>query len=88
MWFLDQLEPGLTAYNVPGAVYLDGHLDVKALEAALREILRRHEILRTTYGSRDGTAISDHQSARNRSIFTWKIYNIFRNTNETTRPCS
>jgi len=39
MWFLDQLEPGLTAYNVPGAVYLDGHLDVKALEAAFTEFL-------------------------------------------------
>jgi len=54
MWFLDQLEPGLTAYNVPGAVFLDGLLDVKALEDAFGEILRRHEILRTTYGSRDG----------------------------------
>jgi len=57
MWFLDQLEPGLTAYNVPGAVYLDGHLDVKALEAAFTEILRRHEILRTTYGSSGGRPV-------------------------------
>ena len=57
MWFLDQLEPGLTAYNVPGAVYLDGHLEVKALEEAFGEILRRHEILRTTYGSVDGRPI-------------------------------
>ena len=57
MWFLDQLEPGLTAYNVPGAVYLDGHLDVNALEKAFGEILRRHEILRTTYGSSDGRPV-------------------------------
>jgi amino acid adenylation domain-containing protein len=57
MWFLDQLEPGLTAYNVPGAVFLDGHLDVKALEDAFGEILRRHEILRTTYGSAGGRPV-------------------------------
>ena len=57
MWFLDQLEPGLTAYNVPGAVFLDGHLDVKALEEAFGEILRRHEILRTTYGSAGGRPV-------------------------------
>jgi amino acid adenylation domain-containing protein len=57
MWFLDQLEPGLTAYNVPGAVYLDGRLDVSALEAAFGEVLRRHEILRTTYGSADGRPV-------------------------------
>jgi amino acid adenylation domain-containing protein len=57
MWFLDQLEPGLTAYNVPGAVYLDGRLDVKALEQAFGEILRRHEILRTTYASVEGRPV-------------------------------
>lgn len=57
MWFLDQLEPGLTAYNVPGAVYLDGRLDVHALEMAFGEVLRRHEILRTTYAAADGKPV-------------------------------
>ncbi|HZI17581.1 MAG TPA: amino acid adenylation domain-containing protein, partial [Pyrinomonadaceae bacterium] len=56
-WFLDQLEPGLTAYNVPGAVYLDGELNVAALERAFGEILRRHEILRTTYTAVDGRPV-------------------------------
>ncbi len=54
MWFLDQLEPGLTAYNVPGAVYMDGRLNPIALEESLGEIVRRHEIFRTTYSSSDG----------------------------------
>ncbi|MFP5264068.1 MAG: amino acid adenylation domain-containing protein [Blastocatellia bacterium] len=57
MWFLDQLEPGLTAYNVPGAVYMDGRLSPAALEQGLGEIVRRHEIFRTTYSSYDGRPI-------------------------------
>ncbi|HEY0170318.1 MAG TPA: amino acid adenylation domain-containing protein [Pyrinomonadaceae bacterium] len=57
MWFLDQLEPGMSAYNVPGAVYLDGRLDVKALEEAFGEVMRRHEILRTTYGTAGGKPV-------------------------------
>lgn len=54
MWFLDQLEPGLSAYNVPGAVYMEGSLGPIALESGLSEIVRRHEIFRTTYSSADG----------------------------------
>jgi amino acid adenylation domain-containing protein len=57
MWFLDQLEPGLIAYNVPGAVYMDGRLITLALEAGLSEIIRRHEIFRTTYSSINGKPI-------------------------------
>ena len=57
MWFLDQLEPGLTAYNVPGAVHMDGELDFAALEASFAEIVARHEVFRTTYGSSQGKPI-------------------------------
>jgi amino acid adenylation domain-containing protein len=49
LWFLDQLEPGSAAYNVPAAVRLTGRLDVPALERSLNEIVRRHESLRTTF---------------------------------------
>ncbi len=47
LWFLQQLDPGTAAYNVPAAARLVGHLDVDALSAALSEIVRRHESLRT-----------------------------------------
>src|SRR5689334_22924159 len=48
LWFLDQLEPGLVAYNMPAAVRLAGSLDVAVLTRSLNEIVRRHESLRTT----------------------------------------
>jgi amino acid adenylation domain-containing protein len=49
LWFLWQLEPGSPAYNVPAARRLHGPLRFAALEAALREIIRRHEVLRTRF---------------------------------------
>ncbi|MEM7586881.1 MAG: amino acid adenylation domain-containing protein, partial [Acidobacteriota bacterium] len=49
LWFLDQLIPELSAYNVPGLVRMRGPLKVRLLERTFGEIVRRHEILRTTY---------------------------------------
>ncbi|HKG15723.1 MAG TPA: amino acid adenylation domain-containing protein [Pyrinomonadaceae bacterium] len=49
LWFIDQMEPGSSAYNVPAAVRLTGRLDVMALESTLTEVVRRHEILRTRF---------------------------------------
>ncbi|MDP2225168.1 amino acid adenylation domain-containing protein, partial [Nitrosomonas sp.] len=54
LWFLDQFEPGSTSYNMPGAVRLTGELDEKLLERSLNEIIRRHEVLRTTFRTVDG----------------------------------
>jgi amino acid adenylation domain-containing protein len=54
MWFLDRLEPGGTAYNLPVALRLRGALDVAALAAALGEVVRRHEALRTTFAEAGG----------------------------------
>ncbi|HEX3531788.1 MAG TPA: amino acid adenylation domain-containing protein [Thermoanaerobaculia bacterium] len=49
LWFIDRLAPGISAYNNPVAMRLAGPLDLAALEAALAEIVRRHEIVRTTF---------------------------------------
>ncbi|HJR08608.1 MAG TPA: non-ribosomal peptide synthase/polyketide synthase [Pyrinomonadaceae bacterium] len=54
LWFLDQFEPGSPFYNIPSAVRLSGTLDVDALEHSLNEVVRRHEILRTTFESTQG----------------------------------
>ncbi|HET9913457.1 MAG TPA: amino acid adenylation domain-containing protein [Anaerolineales bacterium] len=53
LWFLDQLEPGNTAYNIPVAIRLIGVLDPAALEQSLTEIIQRHESLRTTFSTVD-----------------------------------
>ena len=49
LWFLHQLDPQSASYNMPFALRLTGHLDVAALAGTLNEIVRRHEVLRTTF---------------------------------------
>ncbi|HEV2833884.1 MAG TPA: condensation domain-containing protein, partial [Pyrinomonadaceae bacterium] len=49
LWFLDQYEPGSILYNLSAAIHLKGALNVTALERSLSEIVRRHEVLRTTF---------------------------------------
>ncbi|HYM00158.1 MAG TPA: amino acid adenylation domain-containing protein, partial [Blastocatellia bacterium] len=49
LWFLGELDPGSSAFNIPTALRLEGSLDVAALEQSLSDILRRHEVLRTTF---------------------------------------
>ena len=57
LWFLDQLEPGSAAYNISGAILLAGQLDAVALERSLSEIIRRHEVLRTTFDVSHGQPV-------------------------------
>jgi amino acid adenylation domain-containing protein len=47
LWFIEQLQPGNSAYVGTIALTLRGMLDVDALRSALAEIVRRHEVLRT-----------------------------------------
>src|SRR4029077_17676339 len=54
LWFLDQLVPGNPFYNLAMAVPMGLALNVAALEWSLGEIVRRHEILRTTFTVPDG----------------------------------
>ncbi len=57
LWFLDQLEPGSTAYNLALGVRLSGRLDRAALRRALGEVVRRHEVLRSSFPAPDGLAV-------------------------------
>ncbi|HEY7414174.1 MAG TPA: condensation domain-containing protein, partial [Ktedonobacteraceae bacterium] len=54
LWFLDQLNPGDIAYNMPVTMHLSGSLDVSALEQSLNELIHRHEALRTTFPTVEG----------------------------------
>ncbi len=53
LWFLDQLQPGSPAYNVPTAVRLRGALHVPALRQSLQRLVARHAVLRTTFALHD-----------------------------------
>ncbi|MEO8429885.1 MAG: amino acid adenylation domain-containing protein [Acidobacteriota bacterium] len=54
LWFLDQLEPGTAVYNISRAVRLRARLDPAVFERSLREIVQRHEALRTVFRAERG----------------------------------
>ena len=57
LWFLEQLQPGDTAYNVSAARRYRGELDPAALERALAAVVRRHEALRTALAVAGGRPV-------------------------------
>lgn len=59
LWFLEQLDPGGASYTIPTAFRLSGDLDVNALRRSITEIVRRHEILRTTFRTVRGRAVQE-----------------------------
>ncbi|MEW6732068.1 MAG: amino acid adenylation domain-containing protein [Acidobacteriota bacterium] len=57
LWFLNQLEEGGAAYNITDSLLIEGSLDIKALEKSINEIIKRHEVLRTVFQTRQGEPI-------------------------------
>jgi hypothetical protein len=57
LWFLDQLEPNSSVYNISSAFRLSGALKISALEKSIDEIIRRHETLRTTFAVVNGQPV-------------------------------
>ncbi|MGW0465273.1 non-ribosomal peptide synthetase [Streptomyces sp. NPDC003027] len=68
LWFLDQMSPGETTYNVPLAYRLRGPLDTSALEGALNLLAKRHEQLRVTFHSADGVPYQVVSPAEDRPL--------------------
>ncbi len=54
LWFLDQLQPGSSVYNLAWSVRLRGELDLDALQAAADALVLRHDSLRTSFIAVDG----------------------------------
>jgi amino acid adenylation domain-containing protein len=54
LWLIDRLMPGVVAYNLPVAHWLDGEPDRAALRAALQWLIDRHESLRTVFRAHHG----------------------------------
>ncbi|HSF42717.1 MAG TPA: amino acid adenylation domain-containing protein [Thermoanaerobaculia bacterium] len=57
LWFLSRLYPASSAYNIFNAFQLSGELRIDALAQSLREVVRRHETLRTTFFLMDGEPV-------------------------------
>ena len=49
LWFLEQLSPGTSAYNIPLRIRVSDRVDISILQRSLDEIVRRHEPLRTQF---------------------------------------
>ncbi len=77
LWLLDQLESGSAAYNIPFALRLRGALNIGALEQSIREIVRRHEALRTTFTMVDNKPIQVIASEdQNWSLTVQKLHDL------------
>ncbi|QMS87499.1 amino acid adenylation domain-containing protein [Nostoc edaphicum CCNP1411] len=57
LWFLEQFLPGNPLYNLPQTFHLVGQVNLSALEQSINEIIRRHEVLRTTFTFLDGQPV-------------------------------
>ncbi|WP_027945624.1 non-ribosomal peptide synthetase [Amycolatopsis taiwanensis] len=57
LWFIDAASPGSATYNVPLFLRWTEPVDTEALAAALTAVVRRHEVLRTTYRLEDGAPV-------------------------------
>lgn len=57
MWFMSQLEPSGSAYNLFASIRINGPLDFDLLACSLEELLRRHEILRTNFSIEQGQPV-------------------------------
>ncbi|MET7355750.1 amino acid adenylation domain-containing protein, partial [Streptomyces mirabilis] len=70
IWFLGQLEGPSATYNVPVALRLSGLLDQEALNAALLDVIERHEVLRTVYPTVDD---EPYQQILPMAGLSWKL---------------
>ncbi|QMS92433.1 NcpB [Nostoc edaphicum CCNP1411] len=68
LWFLDKLNPNSASYNIPVGLRLVGTLNVVALEQSFREIIHRHEALRTNFVVVDGKPLQIIQTQTNWTV--------------------
>ena len=73
LWFLCQLAPDIPFYNEPITIRLPGSVNIAALERSISEIVKRHEILRTTFTLVNGQPVMVIQDA---SKFTLPVVNL------------
>ena len=77
LWFLQQLEPESSLYNIPLVTRFRGELDASALERAIQTVMQRHEVLRTGFIAVNGTPF---QKVHKELAFALPIFDISAET--------
>jgi amino acid adenylation domain-containing protein len=77
VWFIDKLK-GSLEYHMPWVYKIQGRIDTVALEAAFRDILIRHEVLRTVIYEEDGKGYQVVREAED-----WQMYSLSSGDNQT-----
>ena len=85
LWFLEQLTPGTSAYNISRKVTLTGELSASVLRQTLKEIVRRHESLRTTFRMVDGEPAQWVEPAAEFEIRELDLTNTVKQSDEVER---
>jgi FkbM family methyltransferase len=63
LWFMQELEAGASIYNCPFALLIEGPLKLAELERTVTEIVKRHEVLRTSFPSKEGSPVQTIEPA-------------------------
>ena len=83
LWFIDQLVPGDTSYNIPTALRVSGALDVSTLVQSVNEVIRRHESLRTIFSTKQERPLQLIAPSLSVSVPTVSLQGIPRDDRET-----